>query len=167
MVPSGNACPKKQFISFILSHQAFDGSVSSEVLIKLSKATRNSVVTLKSWLQPRTTLKKSVIGRVATTAVIVRTLESDYKDYEDLWTRIREKAVEYIRKQLIPFYLDEGFFEYSREMLDQLGGKVCLEPDTNFYISEESLTDQHNANERNDDSVESHRVLIHEAPTED
>ncbi|KAI0517876.1 von Willebrand factor type A domain-containing protein [Xylaria bambusicola] len=166
--PSVKVCPQKESISFILSHQAFDGSIGSEVLIGIYEPIRSSIVTLKSWLHARTTLDNTVLDRVATTDLIVRILERHYKDYEDLWARIREKAVEYIRLQLIPFYLDEEFLEYSRKMFDQLEGKVCLNLDTSSCIfSEEGLTDQHNANDGNNDSIGSYPILVREAPIED
>ncbi|KAI0430870.1 von Willebrand factor type A domain-containing protein [Xylaria sp. FL1042] len=79
---------KKQFISFILGHQAFDGSIRSEALSELPEVARDIVSAIKNWLCEKTNLKDPILDPVANNiAFIMEILERDFKDYESLHYR--------------------------------------------------------------------------------
>ncbi|KAI0905822.1 von Willebrand factor type A domain-containing protein [Ustulina deusta] len=155
---------KKEFVSIILSHQAFDGSIGSEVLNELPGVARDITSALKNWLLEKTNLEDPVLNLVANTALIVEILERDYKDYNDLWIMIREKAHEYIGLQVHLLNLKDGLLEYSRERLEQFWSKrspTSSSPTTEIgkmrryvHAEEEGVTDFD-------------PVLVHEAPIDD
>ncbi|GAP88249.2 putative von Willebrand factor type A domain-containing protein [Rosellinia necatrix] len=105
---------EKEFVSFVLSRQGFDGSIESR---PLNGRTHAIVHSLKQWLGKKTRLAEGEIALVANTALAVAFLERDYQDSKGLWVMIREKAAAYIHLQLSQSDLESQLMEYSRNLL--------------------------------------------------
>ncbi|KAI0973825.1 von Willebrand factor type A domain-containing protein [Xylaria arbuscula] len=160
-----NESAKKGFISFILSKQAFDGSIRSGVLDEVPEVADNIISTLKSWLCEKMKLEDQVLGLVANTALVVQILELDYKDHQDLWIMIREKAHEYINLQMHLSDLKAEFLEYSQQMLEQLDERVRLKLGRTSSSPIRNDTERRRLND--EDLSDSCRVLVHRAPIDD
>ncbi|KAI3339633.1 von Willebrand factor type A domain-containing protein [Ustulina deusta] len=155
---------EKEFVSIILSHQAFDGSIGSEVLNELPEVARDIISTLKNWLCEKMNLEDPVLNLVANTALIVEILERDYKDYKDLWIMIREKAHEYIGLQVHLLNLKDGLLEYSRERLEQFWLKRSA---TTSSPTTEIGKNRRYVNAEDEGVTDFDPVLVHEAPIDD
>ncbi|KAI0533987.1 von Willebrand factor type A domain-containing protein [Xylaria digitata] len=159
---------EKEFISFILRHQAFNGSIASGALNGLSESIRDLVATLKNWLCKKTQLEGQVLDLVASTALIVEILERDYKDYEGLWVMIREKALGYVHLQLFQSNnLQNELMELSRENLEQLGERAFLKRGAASSSSAgENRKSRFYDIAEDEDQADSNRALVHRAPLE-
>ncbi|TGJ83098.1 hypothetical protein E0Z10_g5656 [Xylaria hypoxylon] len=168
--PLDNTDVEEEFVSFILSHQAFDGSIASGVLNELPETARDIIGFLKDLLGKKTNLKGPVLDLVANTALIVELLERDYKDCEGLWVMIREKALEYIHLQVLQSDLKDELLEYSRQNLEKLDGLIRLKRRaastnaTSSNATRKSRKKRLDANTEGEDQVDPDRVLVHIAP---
>lgn len=114
---TNKASARKKVISLILSHQAFDGSMTSGVLKELPKGADIALQSLKEWLHEKIHRDGVAIDLVANTALTIAFLERDYQDIKALWIMIRKKGIAYIRLQVCRHSLGDELMEYSRESL--------------------------------------------------
>ncbi|KAI0419797.1 von Willebrand factor type A domain-containing protein [Xylaria grammica] len=159
---------EEEFISFILSHQAFDGSIASGVLNELPKAGRDIIDALKNWLYKNTSLRDPVLDLVANATLIIEILERDYKEFKDLWAMIQLKALAYIRLHVPQSNIEDELLEYTRDRLEQLDGRAYRKRgEPSSCSTEERRKKRLDSNEEGETQTgpsESSRVLVRQAP---
>lgn len=143
----------RELISLILSHQAFDGSIASRVLMGLPKEVNAIARGLNIWLHERIHRTEVAIDLVANTALTIAFLQRDFQHFSSLWLMMREKGMAYIRRQVRQLNLERELMIYTSESLRQVNRENLLKQKAEVLVIK-----------NDEDQPDSDRVPVHRAP---